>query len=63
MELDVKANPKTSDGTRMESDTKMNPETPKEQWFGNRGPESRGREPTRSYKIGPDQARLDWVRL
>ena len=29
MDLDVKANPKTSDGTRMESDTKTNPETPK----------------------------------
>ena len=29
MELDVKANPKASDGTIMESDTKMNPETPK----------------------------------
>ena len=29
MELDVKAYPKTSDGTIMESDTKMNPETPK----------------------------------
>ena len=29
MELDVKANPKTSEGTRMESDTETNPETPK----------------------------------
>ena len=67
MEFDVKENPKASDEAEMASDAQANPETTKgtvlEQRLGNRGPESRGPEPTRSDRISPDQTRLDWVRL